>query len=99
MAYILATYPQDIRATSVGSVPFLKLLGIVAGGWQMARAALVCARRLAEGPGDAAFYRSKIVTASFYADHVLAQAPGLAATVIHGAAAALALEEGTSERV
>jgi hypothetical protein len=26
---------KDIKAASVGSVPFLKLLGIVAGGWQM----------------------------------------------------------------
>ena len=44
VAYIVATYGQDIKAASVGSVPFLKLLGIVAGGWQMGRAALVAAR-------------------------------------------------------
>ncbi|NTV10436.1 MAG: acyl-CoA dehydrogenase, partial [Zoogloea sp.] len=49
VAYIVATFGGDIKSASVGSVPFLKLLGIVAGGWQMARAALVSARRLAEG--------------------------------------------------
>jgi acyl-CoA dehydrogenase len=94
VAYIVATYGSDIKAASVGSVPFLKLLGIVAGGWQMGRAALVSARRLAEGSGDASFYKAKITTARFYADHVLSQAPGLAYTVVNGAAGALALEEG-----
>jgi 3-(methylsulfanyl)propanoyl-CoA dehydrogenase len=93
VAYLLATYGQDVKSASVGSVPFLKLLGIVAGGWQMARAALVSAQKLAEGSGEAAFYQAKIVTARFYADHVLAQAPGLAYSVVHGAVGALALAE------
>ncbi len=93
VAYIVATYGNDIKSASVGSVPFLKLLGIVAGGWQMGRAALVSARRLAEGGGDASFYTAKIVTARFYADHILAQAPGLAYSVVSGAAGALALTE------
>jgi acyl-CoA dehydrogenase len=91
--YIVATYGQDIKAASVGSVPFLKLLGVVAGGWQMGRAALVSAQRLAEGSGDAGFYQAKITTARFSADHVLSQAPGLAYSVVNGASAALALPE------
>jgi 3-(methylthio)propanoyl-CoA dehydrogenase len=91
--YIVATFGADIKAASVGSVPFLKLLGIVAGGWQMARAALVSAQRLAEGQGDASFYQAKIVTARFYADHVLSQASGLSYTVVNGAAGALTLAE------
>ncbi|THF66109.1 acyl-CoA dehydrogenase [Pseudothauera nasutitermitis] len=93
VAYILATYNADIKAAHVGSVPFLKLLGIVAGGWQMARAALVAERKLAQGEGDAAFYQAKIVTARFYADHVLAQASGLSYAVVNGAAGALALSD------
>ncbi|WP_341647351.1 acyl-CoA dehydrogenase C-terminal domain-containing protein [Thauera humireducens] len=93
VAYILATYSQDIKAVSVGSVPFLKLLGIVAGGWQMGRAALVAKRKLDAGEGEASFYKTKIVTARFYADHVLAQASGLAYTIVNGAAGALELSE------
>jgi acyl-CoA dehydrogenase len=91
--YIIATYGTDIKAASVGSVPFLKLMGIVAGGWQMARAALISQTRLDQGVGDKDFFRTKIVTARFYADHVLAQAPGLAYSVVHGATAALELDE------
>ncbi len=93
VAYILATYAKDIKAASVGSVPFLKLLGIVAGGWQMARAALIAQKKLAAGEGDARFLQAKIVTARFYADHVLAEAPGLSYTVVNGAAGALELAE------
>jgi acyl-CoA dehydrogenase len=37
--------------------------------------------------------RARIATARFCADHVLAHAPPLAHTVIHGAAGALALAE------
>ncbi|MBS0552921.1 MAG: acyl-CoA dehydrogenase, partial [Proteobacteria bacterium] len=93
VAYILATYAKDIKAASVGSVPFLKLLGIVAGGWQMARAALIAQKKLAAGEGDARFLQAKIVTARFYADHVLAEAPGLSYTVVNGAGGALELAE------
>ena len=93
VAYILATYSKDIKAASVGSVPFLKLLGIVAGGWQMGRAALVAKRKLEAGAGEEGFYQGKIITARFYADHVLSQASGLAYAVVNGAAGALELSE------
>ncbi len=91
--WIVATYGSDIKAVHAGSVPFLKLMGIVCGGWQMARAALVAEQRLAAKEGDAAFYQAKIGTSRFYADHILAQAPGLRNTVMRGAAGVMALSE------
>ena len=93
VAWIVATYAVDIKAVHAGSVPFLKLMGIVCGGWQMARAALVAQKKLAAKDGDASFYQAKIATARFYADHVLAQAPGLRNTVVRGAAGVMALTE------
>ncbi len=93
VAWIVAAYPTDIKAVHAGSVPFLKLMGIVCGGWQMARAALVAQTKLAAKEGDAAFYRAKIATARFYADHVLAQAPGLRNTIVRGASGVMALSE------
>ena len=93
VSWIVATYAGDIKAVHAGSVPFLKLMGIVCGGWQMARAALVAQKRLAANGGDAAFYQAKIATARFYADHVLAQAPGLRNTIVRGAAGVMALSE------
>ena len=90
--HIAANYEKDIKAVSVGAVPFLKLMGIVCGGWQMARAALVAQAKIDAADGDA-YYPAKIGTTRFYADHVLCNAAGLAHTVIHGATGALALSE------
>jgi len=82
---------KDAQAAFAGAVPFLKLMGIVAGGWQMARAALAAERKL--DSGDRKFLEAKIATARFYADHVLVQAPGLRDTVVNGAAGVMALSE------
>ncbi len=91
--YLLATFGKDVKAASAGAVPFLRLMGIVAGGWQLARSALIAERRLAEGKGDNAFYQAKIATARFFADQLLSQAPGLASAVTSGGAGALSLDE------
>ncbi|TAK86521.1 MAG: acyl-CoA dehydrogenase [Betaproteobacteria bacterium] len=74
-----------------GAVPFLKLMGIVAGGWQMARAALAAEKRL--NSGDRPFLEAKIASARFFADQVLVQAPALRDTVVNGGSAVMALSE------
>jgi alkylation response protein AidB-like acyl-CoA dehydrogenase len=91
--WIVATYSNDVKAASAGAVPFLHLFGVVAGGWQMARAALTAQAKLAAGNGEAPFYEAKIATARFYADHILSQALGLRIAIVKGAAGVLALEE------
>jgi len=91
--WLLAHFGQDVRAASAAAVPFLRLMGVVAGGWQMARAALIAEQRLGGGEADKPFYEAKIATARFYADQVLVQAPGLAATVTSGSAGVMALGE------
>jgi len=93
VSWMVIAYGNDIKAAHAGAVPFLKLMGIVCGGWQMARAALVARQRLSEGKGDKSFYEAKIKTARFYADHMLTQAPGLRNTIVHGAAGVMALSE------
>jgi alkylation response protein AidB-like acyl-CoA dehydrogenase len=84
---------KDPHAALAGAVPFLKLAGIVAGGWQMARSAVLSEKRIADGQGDSSFYKAKIATARFYGDHVLVQAQGLRETVVNGAAGVMALGE------
>jgi 3-(methylthio)propanoyl-CoA dehydrogenase len=91
--WIVKTYGPDIKAVHAGSVPFLTLMGIVAGGWQMARSALVARRKLESGEGDSSFYRATIGTARFYAGHVLSQAGGLRDTVLNGAPGVMVLAE------
>jgi len=91
--WIVRSSGSDPRAAYAASVPYLKLWGITAGGWQMARAALAAATRLAEGASDAAFYRAKIATARFYADYFLPQARALEHAVVTAGESVLALAD------
>ena len=93
VSYIAANAKADIKGVFSGSVLYLKLAGIVFGGWQMARAALVAEKKLQAGDGDASFYRAKIGTARFFADHFLAQASGYRAAIVEGSAGVMALTE------
>ncbi len=80
-------------AVYAGSVPYLMLAGTTVAGWQMARALMAAEDRLAEGV-DADFMRAKIVTARFYADHILNKATALRDSIVDGSEAvtAMALE-------
>jgi 3-(methylthio)propanoyl-CoA dehydrogenase len=81
------------NAVFAGSVPYLMLAGNVFAGWQMARSLLAAEDGLAAGD-DVAFMQAKIVTARFYADHMLSKAPGVRDSIVEGAdcVTALALE-------
>jgi acyl-CoA dehydrogenase len=89
--WLVPAFGQQPRVAHAGAVSYLKLWGIVAGGWQMGRAALIAADRLAAGEGDSQFWNNKIATARYYSDALLPQAAALAHTVIHGGESALAL--------
>ena len=78
------------NAVFSGSVPYLMLAGNVMAGWQMGRALLVAQQELAEGK-DAAFMQAKLVTARFYADHILTKAQGLRDSIVDGADSVTAL--------
>jgi len=69
---------------AAGSVPYLQLLGTVCAGWLIARLALAVERRGAANGGDTAFFSAKRLTARFYAEHFLAQAPGYLSGVVGG---------------
>jgi hypothetical protein len=91
--WALALYAQNPLAVLAGSVALLRLFGSVAGGWQMARAALAAQRMLAQGSGHGAFLQAKLATARFYAGQVLQPAAALADVAINGSHTVLALDE------
>ena len=90
--HLIATAPSAIKDAFAGSVPYLMLWGTVAGGWQMARAALAANKK----PGNE-FNAAKIVTARYYAEHVLTRAFHLRAEIIDGGATVNALSEAAFE--
>ena len=91
--YVAGNMKTDIKGVFSGSVLYLKLAGIVLGGWAMARAALVAQQKLDAGDGDVSFYTAKIATARFFADHLLSQSSGLRTAIVEGSAGVLALRE------
>ena len=85
--WVVESFAKDPNAVAAVSVPYLKLWGVVAGGWMMVRAMLIAADKVAAG--DAEFCRNKIATARFYTEHILPQAPALAEEITGGAASIL----------
>nr|WP_198981540.1 acyl-CoA dehydrogenase [Herbaspirillum sp. ASV7] len=91
--YVVGNVKSDIKAVFAGSVPYLKMAGVVLGGWQMARAAAVSASRLKSGEGDSKFYEAKLATARFYAEQILPQALAYRTAIVEGGQSVLALAE------
>jgi alkylation response protein AidB-like acyl-CoA dehydrogenase len=83
LEFMARTMLGNVRAIFSGSVPFLMLTGYLYGGWQMARAAVACQRRLAAGETDM-FLSGKLATAIFYGAHILPRTLGLSAAVQAG---------------
>ncbi len=79
------------NAVFAGSVPYLMLAGNLMTGWQMARALIAAEDRLAETGGDVPFLQAKVVTAQFYADHILSKVPGIRDAIVEGADSVTAL--------
>ena len=91
--WMVETYPHNIKAASAGAVPLLKLFGTVAGGWLMAKAALISKQRLDDNAENFDFYSAKLGTARFYAEHILPLAQTYKVQIVSGADSVLALEE------
>jgi alkylation response protein AidB-like acyl-CoA dehydrogenase len=89
--FVSAGSKANPNAVFAGSVPYLMLAGNLVAGWQLARALLVAEDRLAAGDADKAFLEAKIVTARFYADHILSRIPGQRDAVVEGAESVTAL--------
>jgi 3-(methylthio)propanoyl-CoA dehydrogenase len=90
VAFIASSSKSSPNAAFAGSVPYLMLAGNVMAGWQLARSLLVAEELLAKGE-DTAFMQAKIATSRFYAEHILAKAPGIRDAIVEGAESVTAL--------
>jgi len=82
--FVAAGSRANPNAVYAGSVPYLMLAGNLMAGWQMARALLVAENAIAAGD-DVPFMQAKVITARFYADHILSKAGGLRDSIVEGA--------------
>ena len=84
-SWIMTAGLADPKEALAGATPYLRIWGIVVGGWLMARQALAARSELDAGSSDTAYLESKVVTARYYAEQHLPQAGGLVAAVQGGA--------------
>ena len=80
-----ANNPDDIAA---GATPYLRLMGLTLGGWLLAKQALA-----SHAHPDPQFAAAKRTTARFFAEQLLPQVQGLAASAMRGAALLYAIPE------
>ncbi len=75
--------PVDALAAAA---PYLRMFGLVTGGWLLARAALAACERLDAGASgeDHDYLEARVVTARFYAEQLLPQARGLLGAITAG---------------
>ena len=76
----------DPRDALAGATPYLEMFGLTAGGWLMARQAVLSAAMLADDSAAESpeFIRAKITTARFFCEQLLPKVHGLAAQVTAG---------------
>jgi len=92
VSWLLDNYKDDINAPGSISYDFMMLTGTVCGGWQMARSAIVAHNKLndaSESHKD--FYRTKQMTARFYAEHFLPRASSYLKTILTGSESIMAI--------
>ena len=83
---------EDHRDRLAGATPYLRMMGLTAGGWLMARSAAAAAHRLERSPEDAEFLEAKVATAEFYVSQLLPEARGLLPAAKGGADPLFAIE-------
>ena len=82
--WLVATYPAHPRRVAAVAAHYLRLMGIVAGGGLMAKAASRATRHLASGEGDPGFWQAKLTSARFFAEVYVSRSGALRLLVTDG---------------
>ena len=83
----------DPEEAGAASTDYLRMFGLVALGFMWVRMAKVAADKMPAVGEDAAFYRAKHATATFYVERILPQAGALLYTIKAGKTSMMTLEE------
>jgi len=92
-AFVIQTGLIDPEEPGAASTDYLRMFGLVALGFMWVRMAKVAADTPPRTAQDAAFYRAKSATATFYIQRILPQAGALLHAIKSGKASMMSLEE------
>jgi hypothetical protein len=87
--WLLATAKENPAMAAASAAPFLRLCGNALGGYYLIRSATLAQQDIDASAGDSDFLHGKIISARFYAAHVLPTCAALAVTIRHGASPTL----------
>jgi 3-(methylsulfanyl)propanoyl-CoA dehydrogenase len=90
--WILTASARDPRLPAAASVHILRLMGIVIGGYHMARSALAASAKLRANEGDPAFLNAKIASSRFYAEQIMPKANALLPIIVNGSDSVMAVD-------
>ncbi|MFN7694024.1 MAG: acyl-CoA dehydrogenase [Burkholderiales bacterium] len=88
--YMASQGKANINGVFAGSVPYLMLAGNLVAGYCLARGLLAAEKEIAAG-NDVAFMQAKVITARFYAEHILPRTAALRDAVLNGSGSLLAM--------
>ncbi len=83
---------MDRRDAGAVAASYLRLAGLVCGGWLLARQAAAAQARIDAGAGDPTFLAAKVATTRFHHEQLLIPALGLVDAIAAGGASAMVEE-------
>ena len=92
-AWMLSKAKTEPLIAAASATPFLRLTGTVFGGYYLMKTAYLAQQALAERGANTYYLSAKIITARFYAGHVLPACKGLSVTITKGYVATLAVSD------
>ncbi len=91
--WMIGNQADAMNDSAAAATPYLRMFGLVMGGYLLTKQAVAATQRLQAGNADEAFLKAKITTARFFAEQILPQAPALLGPITRGAATVFALSE------
>ncbi len=91
--WLVETLKPDPVAAATGAAHYLRMFGLVAGAVGLAKAAAAADEDLRQRGADVDFLTGKLITARFFAEHLLPQAAGLLTPITKGHQVVMALTE------
>lgn len=89
---LISEAEEDIFLAGSISYSYLMLMGLVCGGWQMLRAAVICENLLEQGRGGE-FHQNKLLVCDFYMHNILPRYLAFAAAIESGSDTTMAMNQ------
>ncbi len=84
---------RDPEEAGAAATDYLRLMGLVAMGFMLAKSAAIASERVEEKADETGFYRAKLDTVQFFFDRILPQTASLFLAIKSGKASTMALAE------